>query len=160
MVKTLVILILAVVVLSWNFVFTDSKQVEYTDPAKVLQSLSKAIKYKNAVYAFWKEKNVLPDLEIWNKEGKQVDVDISQSLVNSINVGEDGPGVITVYFTNKETIPLEKDIEGKKIILVPKVNGERLIWSCKGTMYQEYMPKKCQVETEVQNSIKIETNEN
>jgi hypothetical protein len=142
--KTLVILILAVIVLSWNFVFTDSKKVEYTDPAKVLQGLSSAIKYKRAVLSYWQEKQVLPDKETWQKEGKKVEVDISKSLVKEIEVGVDAPGAITVHFMNKETIPLEKDIEGAKIILIPAVSGERLVWSCKGTMHKDYMPKKCE----------------
>jgi hypothetical protein len=143
--KTLVILILAVIVLSWNFVFTDSKKVEYTDPAKVLQGLSNAIKYKRAVLSYWQEKHVLPDAEIWQKENIEVEVDISKLLVKEIEVGVDAPGAITVHFMNKETIPLEKDIDGTKIILIPAASGDRLVWSCRGTMYKDYMPKKCKL---------------
>ena len=141
--KTLIILILVVIVLSWNFVFTDKKKVDLTDPAKVLQGLSHAIKYKSAVLAYWKEKRVLPDAETWLKEGKKVESDTSKSLVKNIEIGVDAPGSVTVFFTNKEHIKLEKNIDGTKVVLIPEPKGERLAWSCVGTMPQEYMPKKC-----------------
>jgi len=144
--KTLVILILAVIVLSWNFVFTDKKKVELTDAAKVLQGLSQALKYKMAVKDLWNEKKKLPDTEIWKKEGKKIEIDFSKSLVNNIDVGVDGAGAITVYFTNRESIPIEKNIDGTKIVLIPEVKGERLVWSCSGTMDESYMPKKCKNE--------------
>lgn len=147
--KTLVILVLAVIVLSWNFVFTDTKKLDLTDPAKVLQGLSQSMQYKLAVIKYWKEKKSLPDAEVWAKEGKHIEVDTSKSLVKNIAVGVDAPGAITVYFTNKETISLGKNIEGTKIVLVPEVQGERLVWLCRGTMYQEYMPKKCQQDIEL-----------
>jgi pilin len=142
--KTLVILILAVIVLSWNFVFTSTKKIELTDQAKVLQGLSQSIQYKRAVIKYWKEKKSLPDAETWLKEGKKIEIDISKSLVKSIEVGIDAPGAVTVHFTNKETITLEKDIDGTNIILIPEIKGERLVWSCKGTMHKEYLPSKCQ----------------
>jgi pilin len=142
--KTLVILILAVIVLSWNFVFTSDKKIELTDQAKILQGLSKSIKYKAAIIKYWKEKKKFPDAETWNKDGQKIEVDISKSLVKNIEIGVDAPGAVTVYFKNKETIQLEKDIEGTKIVLIPEVKGERLVWSCNGTMAKEYLPSKCQ----------------
>lgn len=141
--KTLIILILAVIVLSWNFVFTSSKKVELTDSAKVLQGLSRAIQYKRAVLDYWKVNGVLPDTEAWEKKDRKIEVDISKSLVKNIEVGVDGPGAISVFFTNKETIKIEKDIEGTKIVLTPEVKGERLMWTCKGTIDKEYLPAKC-----------------
>jgi hypothetical protein len=141
--KTLVILILAVIVLSWNFIFSDKKKVELTDPAKVLQGLSHAIKYKSAVLVYWKENKTLPDAELWAKQNKKVESDFSKSLVERIEIGVDVPGSVTVSFMNKDSIQLEKNINGTKIILIPEPKGERLAWSCIGTMPQEYMPKKC-----------------
>lgn len=142
--KTLVILILAVIVLSWNFVFTSKKKIDLTDQAKVLQGLSQAMSYKLAVIEYWKEKKSLPDAETWQKEGKNLDVDTSKSLVKSIKIGIDAPGAVTVNFMNKKTIPLEKDIEGTKIVLIPEAKGDRLVWTCSGTMDKEYLPDKCQ----------------
>jgi len=141
--KTLIILVFAVIVLSWNFIFTKPK-IELTDPVRVLQGLSQSIKYKLAVKKYWKENKSLPDAETWKKQGPNIEVDISKSLVKSIEVGVDGPGAVTVYFMNKETIKLEKDIAGTKIVLIPEAKGERLVWLCHGTMVKEYMPRKCQ----------------
>ncbi len=141
--KALLILSLAVIVLSWNFIFTDKKKVELTDPVKVLQGLSHAIKYKAAVRSYWKENQVLPDAELWAKQGKKIESDISKSLVEKIEIGVDAPGSVTVYFINKENVTLEKNIDGTKIILIPEPKVEKLSWSCIGTMPQEYMPKKC-----------------
>lgn len=137
-------MILAVIVLSWNFVFTDSKKIELTDSAKVLQGLSMALKYKMAIKDYWKVTGSLPDAEAWEKSGKKIEVDLSRTLVNNIEVGADGVGVISVYFTNKETIKVEKEIDGTKVMLIPEPKGERLTWSCKGSLEKEYLPAKCQ----------------
>lgn len=142
--KTLVILILAVIVLSWNFIFTSEKKVDLTDQAKVLQGLSMAIKYKVAVKNYWKEKGVLPDSEAWQKELKNNDIDISKSLVKGIEVGVDAPGAISVIFMNKETIKVVKDINDKKIVLTPEVQDKRLEWRCTGNIDQDLLPKRCQ----------------
>ncbi len=142
--KTLIVLILAVIVLSWNFVFTDSKKLELTDSAKVLQGLSKALKYKIAIKEYWKATDSLPNAEAWKKSGKKIEVDLSKSLVKNIEVGVDGPGVITVYFTNKEIIKVEKEINDTKVMLMPEAKGERLVWACKGDIDVDYLPKKCQ----------------
>lgn len=141
--KTLIVLILAIVALSWNFIFTEDKKVEFTDPTKVLKSLSQSIPYKIAIIKYWKEKQSLPDAETWLKEGQKIKVDISKSLIKNIEVGVYAPGAITVYFKNKSTIPLEKDIEGKNIVLIPEVKEGKLVWSCNGTINKEYLPRKC-----------------
>jgi hypothetical protein len=142
--KTLIALILFAVVLSWNFVFTDSKKLDLTDAAKVLQGLSTAIKYKIAVKEYWQEKGVLPDVGDWQKSGKKIDIDFSKSLVKNIDVGVDGPGAITVYFINKDVVNIAADINGKKIILKPSVKNDKLDWSCSGNLSRDLLPKACQ----------------
>ena len=123
--KTLIILILGVIVLCWNFVFTSDNKIEFTDQAKVLQSLSHAAKYKKAIYEYWKENKTLPDAKAWEQAGKKVKSDLRKSLVERIEVGVDGPGVIAVHFINKETIKLAKDISGTKI--PSDLQGESLL---------------------------------
>jgi hypothetical protein len=140
--KALIVLILAVIVLSWNFVFTDAKKLDLTDSAKVLQGISLVIKYKIAIKEYWQATGSLPDAEAWKKSGKKIEVDLSKSLVKSIEVGADGPGAISVYFTN--IIKVEKEIDGAKVMLIPEVKGERLTWTCMGTLEPEYLPTKCQ----------------
>jgi len=142
--KTLIILILAVIVLSWNFIFSDTKKIELTDSAKVLQGLSMTLKYKIAIKEYWKSTGSLPDAEAWGNSERKIEVDLSKSLVKKIEVGTDGPGVISVYFTNKDIIKVEKEIDGTKVMLIPEAKGERLAWGCEGTLTKEYMPAKCQ----------------
>ncbi len=142
--KVLLILVLAVIVLSWNFIFSSSKKIELTDPAKVLQGLSLTIKYKLAVRELWQQQGTLPSAETWQQLGKQPDVDISKSLVKSIEVGREGPGNITVSYINKPHISVSSDINGKTITLKPQVKGDRLVWSCSSTLNKELLPKACQ----------------
>lgn len=140
--KTLIILIIAVIALCWNFVFTG-KKVGLTDRAKVLQGLSSAIAYKTAVRKFWEEKGMLPSDEDWDREKQKVVVDLSQSIAESIKVGEDGPGVISVYYAASQDLESSAEIDGKKINLIPGVQGEKLVWTCLGTISLKLLPKGC-----------------
>ncbi|MGY8813832.1 MAG: pilin [Gammaproteobacteria bacterium] len=138
----LLLLILAVIVLSWNFVFTD-KKVGLTDQAKVLQGLSSAISHKMAIANYWETNASLPNHEDWLKESPGVIVDISQTIVNKIQVGLDGPGVISVYYGAKPGLESPSEIDGKKINLIPKVEEDKLVWTCIGTFVANLLPRNC-----------------
>lgn len=142
--KTLILLILFIIVLSWNFIFTE-KRVGLTDQAKVLQGLSSAIAYKTAVLKFWTDKGALPGNDEWDNEKPEVVVDISQTIVSSIQVGEDGPGVISVHYTAKPGLDAPGDIEGKKINLIPSAREGKLDWTCLGTLPARLLPRNCNV---------------
>jgi hypothetical protein len=138
----LLLLILAVIVLSWNFVFTD-KKVGLTDQAKVLQGLSSAISYKTAIVNYWETNASLPNHEDWNNVTPGVVVDISQTIVNEIQVGLDGPGVISVYYGAKPGLESPTEIDGKKINLIPEADGGKLVWTCVGTFVANLLPRNC-----------------
>ncbi len=140
--KTLIILIIVVIVLCWNFVFSE-KKVGLTDQAKVLQGLSNAITYKMAVRTYWEEKGTLPSAEDWDEKKQKVVVDLSQSIAESIQVGEDGPGVISVFYAASRDLESSAEIDGTKINLIPKVQGEKLVWTCLGTLPLKFLPKRC-----------------
>ena len=140
--KNLAILVIIVIVLLWNFVFTD-KKVGLTDQARVLQGLSSAIAYKLAVRKYWQEKGALPGADDWEKEKSQVTVDLSQSIVESIQVGADGPGVISVYYAGSQNMESPADVQGKKINLIPTAGGENLQWTCLGSLPVQLLPKRC-----------------
>lgn len=143
----LIILIFAVILLSWNFVFSP-KKVGLTDQARVLQGLSSAIAYKTAVRKYWEEKRTLPDHDDWNKEKQEVVVDLSKTIVESIQVGEYGPGVISVNYAARQDLDSPADIDGKIINLIPDVQSEKLVWSCLGNLPVNLLPKNCnQMET-------------
>lgn len=141
--KTLAILILVIIVLSWNFIFSSDKKIDLTDKTKVLQSISMAIKYKLVVIEYWKKNNSLPDAEIWEREYKDYKIDVSKSLVKKIEVGKKTPGTISIYFMNKENNKVEKDINDRKVVLTPVVLDKKLTWTCTGNLYQELLPKRC-----------------
>ncbi len=142
--KTLIVLILAIVVLSWNFIFSSEKKVELTDAAKVLQGLSLAIPYKAAVRKYWQEQGRLPLQEDSLSLSSNIKVDLSHSLASSITLADDGPGVISVYFANKDTIKVSSNINGNKIMLEPFIINGKLDWSCRGTVSAALLPKACQ----------------
>ena len=142
--KILVILILATLVLGWNFIFSPSKKVQLTDPAKVLQGLSLALRYKIAVAGYWQQHQSLPSAEDWQKLDTRPRVDTSKSLVTDIKVGAAGPGSITVSFSNKDVINVAADITGKTIILMPIIIDNKLDWVCYGDVQAELMPQACQ----------------
>jgi hypothetical protein len=140
--KTLIPLVLIIIVLSWNFVFTE-KKVGLTDQARVLQGLSSAIAYKTAISNYWAQKGRLPSYNDWIQEKPEVSVDISQTIVKSIQVGEDGPGVISVLYTAKPGLDSPAGIDGKKINLIPRIQAAKLVWDCKGTLALDLLPARC-----------------
>ena len=140
--KGLNLLIIIGLILFVSFALIPSK-IDYTDQAKVLQGLSHAAVYKKTVEEYWKDKGELPSGDDWNSNENKVAVDFSKSLVDSIHVGQDGPGTITVYYTNAKDEAAPADITGKKIILTPEAQDNQLIWSCKGTIPAQYLPVRC-----------------
>jgi len=140
--KTLIVLILLVLVLAWNFVFSD-KQVTLTDQAKVLQGLSSAVAYKTAVVEFWSAQGKLPDRTEWIRNAPPIKVDLSRTIVSAIEVGTDGPGVISVHYIARPGLESPAAIEGKTINLIPVVTNGKLAWMCKGSFDVTLLPKNC-----------------
>ncbi|MCH7696287.1 MAG: pilin [Proteobacteria bacterium] len=121
----------------------SEKKIGLTDQAKVLQGLSSAIAYKTAVRRYWEENRTLPGTEDWHKRKQKVLVDLTKSIVESIQVGEDGPGVISVLYAASQDLESSAEIHGKKINLIPEVQGGKLIWTCLGTLPLKLLPKRC-----------------
>lgn len=140
--RALVLLILLIIVLSWNFIFTG-KKLGLTDQAWVLQGLSTATDYKTAVRRYWEQKGTLPLYEDWVRENVEVNVDISQTIVKSIEVGKDGPGVISVLYTTRPGLESPAQIDGRKINLIPGTDNGTLVWTCMGTFDVSLLPKNC-----------------
>lgn len=140
--RTLIILVLAVIVLSWNFIFTE-KKVGLTDQAKVLQGLSSAIAYKTAIAKYRERNGALPGYEDWINQSPETSVDLSQTIVSAIEVSKDGPGVISVFYTARPGLESPEQINGKKINLIPAFQNGQLDWTCKGTLDAKFLPKNC-----------------
>ncbi len=142
---SLVFLVLVILFLGWKFVLSPG-QLEFTDQAKVLQGLSLALYHKQAVHHHWKANGVLPEAQNW--DDKSVSVDISRSIVGSIRVGEQGPGVISVHYVAKPEFEIPEVIPGTRIDLVPEARDDELVWQCEGTVPEDYLPNRCRYITE------------
>ena len=140
--KRLIALIIIALILIWKFAISPSK-LGFTDRVKTLQALNFAAEHKKIVTEYWKKTGALPTAEDWGEEGTNIVVDFQQSLVGSIQVGIDGPGTVTIYYTNARDNSISPDINGKKIILTPTSQGQELNWSCKGNLPLELLPKPC-----------------
>lgn len=140
--RTLIILILIIIALSWNFIFTD-KQVGLTDQARVLQGLSTALSYKTAIADYWGQNGKLPAAEDWLQSSPRIAVDLSQTIVSAIEVGLDGPGVISVLYTARPGLESPVLLDGKKINLIPAIRDGKLEWVCKGTVDASLLPRNC-----------------
>lgn len=140
--RRLVVLILFSLVLVWNFVLFPSK-IELTDRTRVLQGVSLAKPYKEAIVAYWQSKAQFPAREDWDPGSLVSAEKLEKSLVESIIVGEEASGSISVYFTSSKDPKAPAGIEGKKIVLTPSVQDGVVSWTCKGTLTEELLPVPC-----------------
>ncbi len=140
--KTLVILVIAGLFLTWKFILFPEK-LDFTDKMKVLQGLTLTKTYKEAVALYWQEKKIFPSEEQWIKEGSALKVDLGNSIVSAIRVAETAPGSITVYYSNARDQNLAAEISGKSLSLTPHVHNGVIEWSCKGDVPVAFVPAPC-----------------
>ncbi len=140
--KTLVVMIILGLILTWKFVLFPEK-LEFTDKMKVLKGLILAKSYKEAVGKYWQEKQMFPNEEQWTGDGPKLDVDLGNSIVSSIKVGEKAPGIITIYYSNSRDPDLAQGISGKSLSWTPYIYNGVLEWSCKGDVPVEFLPRPC-----------------
>lgn len=140
--RRLVILILFTLVLVWKFVLFPSK-IELTDRTKVLLGISLAKPYKEAIAGYWESKGHFPAKEDWDTGSLVSSEKLGKSLVESIIVGEEVSGSISIYFTSSRDPNVPTDIEGKKVILIPSAQNGIVSWTCKGTLTKELLPISC-----------------
>ncbi len=140
--RRLIILILLALVLVWNFVLFPSK-IEFSDRARVLQGISLARPYKEAIANYWKSKSEFPGKEDWQSESLISIEVLDKSLLESIIVGEEAPGSISVYFTRSRDPNAPENIEGKKVVLTPFAVDAELSWRCTSTLPEDLLPLAC-----------------
>ena len=140
--KWLVILSLIAIVIVWKFVLSPTK-LEFTDRFKVFNGLNFAVQYKDKVAEYWRENNALPTRDQWDETPHTIEVDFQNSLVESIEVGVAGPGVISITYTNTRDNSVSSVINDKKLYLTPEIRGDEVVWSCKGDLPADFLPKPC-----------------
>ena len=85
----------------------------------------------------------MPTREDWDPGSLVLAKKLEKSLVESIIVGEEASGSISVYFTSSKDTKAPAGIEGKKIVLTPSVQDGVVSWTCKGTLTEELLPGPC-----------------
>ena len=140
--KWLFALVVLALFLVWKFALSPSK-LDFTDRVKILQGINFAADHKTAVAEYWKENGTLPTHEEWENRENKIVKDFQNSLVKSIEVGIDGPGVITIIYTNARDKKIPPVINNKKLYLSPVLTGEVIDWSCKGNLPPDFLPKPC-----------------
>jgi hypothetical protein len=125
------------------FAYMLAPDKEYTNKIWVLKGISVAAPYRAAVQEYWQNRKSLPgtgDLEL---EKIRVQVNLDRTAVQSVVIGEDGPGTVTVHYSTRDKKSAPAGINNTKIILTPVLSGNKLIWSCVGTMPAEIIPQAC-----------------
>lgn len=140
--KTLIVLLIAAVFLIWKFVLFPEK-LDFTDKVKVLQGLTLAKSHKQAVLKYWQEYNTFPTKQQWQESGPEMNVNLGNSIVSKIIVGEEFPGSISVYYSNARAPGLSAGISGKFLTLKPYLYDGKVDWSCKGNVAEEFLPRVC-----------------
>jgi hypothetical protein len=140
--RRLLVLILFALVLVWNFVLFPSK-IEFSDRTKVLQGLSFAKPYKVAIADYWIAEGQFPAQEDWKSEILISTEILDKSLIESIVVGEEVPGSISLLYTSRKDPKAVTDIQGKKIVLTPSANDAGITWKCTSTLPEELLPLAC-----------------
>ncbi len=140
--RRLIILILFALVLVWNFVLFPSK-IEFSDRARVLQGISLAKPYKEAIVNYWKSKSEFPGKQEWQSESLISIEVLDKSLLESIIVGEESPGSISLLYTSRKDPDAPANIQGKKVVLTPFANDAGITWRCMSTLPEELLPLPC-----------------
>ena len=125
------------------FAYLLAPDREYTDRIWVLKGISAAAPYRAAVNEYWQKKQELPGKGDLALEKIQVQVDLEKTAVDSIAVGRDGPGSVTVQFSTKTLKSVPVELDNTRIILIPKPAVDKLVWSCNGTMPEAMVPQSC-----------------
>jgi len=116
---------------------------EYTDRIRVLKGIAVAAPYRAAVNEYWRIKQVLPEPGDLELEKIRVRVNLEKTAVDSITVGKDRPGSVTVFYSTKNLESAPAGLNNTRIILTPVPVTNKLVWSCKGTMPDAIIPQIC-----------------
>ena len=119
---------------------------QHLDKLFVVKGISLAAVYKQAVSNYLDKYKKLPDDNdfITDPLFQNIRVNLDNTAVERISVGENGPGTITVHYNSKQVENAPQAIDDQEIILSPNVFGDRITWQCRGTMDKEYLPVACQ----------------
>jgi hypothetical protein len=132
--------ILFIIIVAWLLRPSD----EITHKLWVVKGITLTESYRAAIMEFWQNTQQLPEsIDDLTLEKILIKVDFEKTAVESITVGEDGPGTVTVHFSTNNIESAPPAINNTRIILSPVISDGELIWSCKGAMPEGLLPPAC-----------------
>lgn len=103
---------------------------DYTLRAKVNAGLAEAVPVRARVAEFHQKHGRFPNAEEIVLMGFEPGRTVKLSLVPMT-------GVVVVTYRD------DKELAGKRVVLVPEASGKNLSWDCKGEMDNRYLPASC-----------------
>jgi hypothetical protein len=132
--------ILFIIIVAWLLRPSD----EITHKLWVVKGITLTEPYRAAIMEFWQNTQQLPEsIDDLTLEKILIKVDFEKTAVESITVGEDGPGTVTVHFSTNNIESAPPAINNTRIILSPVISDGELIWNCKGAMPEGLLPPAC-----------------
>jgi len=139
------IIILVIIILAYLFApETDNYRLKL----KVVRGIQAAEAHRAAVSEFWERTGRLPEADELEKEKIMIKTSPDRDVVDAIRLGEDEPGTVTIHY--KETgMPETLSEEGNiRIVLAPELINGKLVWTCRGTLPSDSMPRVCRPSSE------------
>lgn len=135
------IVILVVIIIAWLLRPSD----EMTHRLWIVKGITLTEPYRAAVMEYWQNTQQLPEsIDDFNLEKILVKVDFGKTAVDSITIGEEGPGTVTVHYSSASSENAPPAIHNTRIVLTPVIMDDGFIWGCRGTMPKELIPIPCQ----------------
>lgn len=131
--------ILFVIIFAWLLV----PDKEYTGKIWTVKGMSLAQPYQAAVIEYWRRTGALPMPGDLAHEKILIKVEFDKTTVKSITVGEEGPGTVTVHYFTTGIDSAPAAIDNRTITLAPDLTDNKLTWSCRSTLPDEFTPRKC-----------------
>lgn len=134
------ITILVIIILAYLFAPDPG---EYRRKLKVVRGIEAAEAYRAAVAEYWQRTGRLPEAGELEKEGIMVKSNTDQDVVEAIRPGEDGPGTVSIYYSEAVVSDRAPERSDYRIVLSPEIGDGGLSWTCRGTLPAGSLPRVC-----------------
>lgn len=116
---------------------------EHLDKLYVVKGITLATEHKKAVSNYLLDNKTLPTDKDWEAMADRVRVNLAESAVDRITVGDNGPGTVTIYYDSSKLAGAPLAINNTRVVLTPQVFGDSITWTCSGTVPEDYLPNAC-----------------
>jgi len=131
--------ILFLVIIAW--LFSPSKETR--DKLWVLKGVALAQPYQAAVAEYVGRTGELPSATDLDKQRIKVDVNLDKTAVDAIHIGQQSPGVVSIYYSSEGSEAAPKAIDNTSLHLIPSIEGKHMAWSCRTDIPDNLSPRGC-----------------